>query len=174
MTRMPISPGEAVFIEFRLRGTLWRTTVTRAPRMPSLSDTWVASVAWDVERRKAEPLMISVAPMESLVRIEREGRSPECAPLTAVMDLPPIRGPYPVGAWQPMAYAPHNANWLSVAVLDGNKVRVERLHWAQDESGDDQPPYRGWFKEQPIGDGFIQAAGVMLGWRPIHAAEAEL
>lgn len=47
-------------------------------------------------------------------------------------------------SWQPMSSAPRNATWVELRGKDG---LVERAHWASDLSGEDQPPFEGWFKE---------------------------
>jgi hypothetical protein len=44
--------------------------------------------------------------------------------------------------WQPIETAPRNATWLLVKMADG---MIYRAHWACDLSGEEQPPFRGWF-----------------------------
>ena len=53
--------------------------------------------------------------------------------------------------WQPISTAPKNAKSIRVLMKDG--TIHEDAHWAQDLSGEDQPPFIGWFiprsKEHP-------------------------
>lgn len=47
-----------------------------------------------------------------------------------------------MSAWQPINTAPKNATWVRVKMRDG---RVLKAHWASDLSGEEQPPFEGWF-----------------------------
>lgn len=60
--------------------------------------------------------------------------------------------------WNPMSTAPKTAREITVLMKDG--TTHARAHWAEDLSGSDQPPYRGWFVsagsyfrgiEEPVG-----------------------
>lgn len=44
--------------------------------------------------------------------------------------------------WQPISTAPKNASWVQVKMADG---RVLKAHWASNLSGEEQPPFEGWF-----------------------------
>lgn len=56
-----------------------------------------------------------------------------------------------VYGWKPIATAPRNATKVEVRMSDGTIYKD--AHWACDLSGDEQPPFKGWFI--PGGDGFI-------------------
>lgn len=45
--------------------------------------------------------------------------------------------------WQPISTAPTNATEIRVKMRDG--TIHEKAHWAEDLSGSDQPPFKGWF-----------------------------
>jgi hypothetical protein len=62
--------------------------------------------------------------------------------------------------WRSMKTAPHNASWVDVKMPDGT---VQRAHWASDLSGDDQPPFEGWFKNCGTYYGVIPDP---VAWRP--------
>jgi hypothetical protein len=49
-----------------------------------------------------------------------------------------------VEGWLPMESAPKNATWVMVKMKDGSEIKA---HWAEDLSGDFQPPFKGWFKK---------------------------
>lgn len=63
--------------------------------------------------------------------------------------------------WQKMASAPRNATWVQVKMKDG---RVLRAHWASNESGEEQPAYRGWF--QDCGS-YFRGINNPVAWRPL-------
>lgn len=72
----------------------------------------------------------------------------------------------PCDHWLPMVGMidpplPKDARWI-IGLLPGG--RVERVHWA-DGGGEEQPPYRGWFRQagEP-GDGFVQVPDP-IAWR---------
>ena len=60
--------------------------------------------------------------------------------------------------WGPIATAPKNATWIEVIMSDGTTLEA---HWAQDLSGEDQPPFQGWFNRKLVQ---IETPD---GWRPI-------
>ncbi|MEQ1644894.1 MAG: hypothetical protein ABL959_15705 [Pyrinomonadaceae bacterium] len=70
----------------------------------------------------------------------------------------------PVG-WQPIETAPKNASWIRVILPGGQKLEA---HWAQDLSGEEQPPFKGWFRKYEGSSGFSQIAEP-IGWRPLDA-----
>lgn len=64
--------------------------------------------------------------------------------------------------WRDLASAPKNATdvELCLSFKSGEKCIG---HWAEDLSGDEQPPFRGWFTK--CGSGFT---GVKpIAWRPL-------
>lgn len=63
--------------------------------------------------------------------------------------------------WKPGMTAPQNATWIEVILPDGTVVNA---HWACDESGEDQPPFRGWFVQ--AGASFRQVPSPVF-WRPL-------
>jgi hypothetical protein len=75
--------------------------------------------------------------------------------------IPPLPAPTDSEPWQEMGTAPLNATWVEVRMKDGT---VLRAHWASDLSGEEQPPFEGWF---------IDRGTYMLGiddpyaWRPL-------
>ncbi len=58
--------------------------------------------------------------------------------------------------WSDMSCAPKDSTWIEVETTGGNIVRA---HWASDMSGEEQPPFEGWFVKR--GDTFYQI-------QPIH------
>lgn len=71
--------------------------------------------------------------------------------------------------WQPMSTAPKNATDVRVRMADG-KV-IDRAHWACDLSGEDQPPFRGWFCPVLRADGSVSyyaGLGEPVGWMPVR------
>lgn len=63
--------------------------------------------------------------------------------------------------WKPGATAPLNATWIEAILPDGTVVNA---HWACDESGEEQPPFRGWFVQ--AGTSFRQVPSPVF-WRPL-------
>lgn len=45
--------------------------------------------------------------------------------------------------WQPMDTAPKTLHGFRALMADG--TIHDDVHWAEDMSGSDQPPFRGWF-----------------------------
>lgn len=71
--------------------------------------------------------------------------------------------------WQPMTSAPKNATEIRVRMADGSVI--ERAHWASDMSGEEQPPFRGWFKPIFRSDGsvsFYADIGEPAAWMPVR------
>jgi len=64
--------------------------------------------------------------------------------------------------WSDMACAPKDATWVEVETAKG---KVVRAHWASDLSGEDQPPFEGWFVMEQAGR-FNQIHPVH--WRPLQ------
>lgn len=62
--------------------------------------------------------------------------------------------------WRSMDSAPHNATWVKVKMADG---RVLRAHWASDLSGEEQPPFRGWFVSA---GSYMRGIENPIAWRP--------
>lgn len=71
--------------------------------------------------------------------------------------------------WRPMDEAPKNATWVFVRLPDGAEVAA---HWASDLSGEEQPPFEGWFVGGKHTSGFRQVKDPVL-WRPLSEQEAE-
>jgi hypothetical protein len=67
-----------------------------------------------------------------------------------------------------MNSAPRNAKWLILLLNNGTTVRA---HYAEDLSGEDQPPFRGWFEEMGS-HGFSEVSGDPIGWKPEPAGES--
>ena len=71
--------------------------------------------------------------------------------------------------WQPMETAPRDCTWVELLVQsreDKSLQFIQRAHWASDLSGEDQPPFEGWFQEYPGCSGYFEVVGIKLGWRP--------
>lgn len=64
------------------------------------------------------------------------------APVVVVAEVPPGDD------WKPILTAPRNCTHLRVMMWDG--TIHEDAHWASDFSGDEQPPFDGWFV--PVND----------------------
>lgn len=64
--------------------------------------------------------------------------------------------------WMPMNLAPKTAKWITVQDQDGQE---KRAHWASDLSGEEQPPFEGWFTES--GREFVQIFPIQ--WRPLDS-----
>ena len=61
-----------------------------------------------------------------------------------------------------MNCAPKDCSWVEVELAGGD---ICQAHWASDLSGEEQPPYRGWFRRNENGVGFAQV--YPLHWRPL-------
>lgn len=64
-------------------------------------------------------------------------------------------------AWRLGTTAPQSATWIEAILPDGTVVNA---HWACDESGEDQPPFRGWFVQ--AGTSYRQVPSPVF-WRPL-------
>lgn len=74
--------------------------------------------------------------------------------------------------WQPMSSAPKNAKEIEVKMRDG---QVLTAHWAQDLSGEDQPPFIGWFtaaKDSRGKTSRFREIETPIAWRPVSGAAA--
>lgn len=58
---------------------------------------------------------------------------------------------------------PKNASWQRVRLASGEE---HTAHWACDLSGEDQPPFRGWFIKAGSCSGFTQI-DEPTSWRPL-------
>lgn len=70
-----------------------------------------------------------------------------------------ITFPFPEG-FRSMVNAPKNATEIQVLMKDG---LIQIAHWAQDLSGEEQPPFQGWFIKQ--GHGYSQIDDP-IAWKP--------
>lgn len=163
-SRMPMSPPPAVVIECMWAGRRVRTTVNQLETGPGSppSDWWLAQNVWDIETDERTKLGVRVQAWESVVRLDPGDGIERFASLLSVKPVP--RGVQAVGVWQPMATAPKDCTWIIVLTEKGVE---ERVHWAEDLTGEEQPPYQGWFKAHPSPRcGFIQVRGPFQGWKP--------
>ncbi len=55
--------------------------------------------------------------------------------------------------WWFIESAPKNSTWIEVKLKDGT---IHKAHWASDLSGEEQPPFQGWFVSRPGCSGFYQ------------------
>jgi hypothetical protein len=69
--------------------------------------------------------------------------------------------------WSLMDSAPRNAQWIEILQADGVNTCV--AHWASDLSGEEQPPFEGWFRDQGTANGkqFAQIVPDPIAWRPL-------
>lgn len=78
------------------------------------------------------------------------------------------RGDYSVAVWQPMSTAPRDGTHVR---LRGENGKVyENAHWAQDSSGEEQPPFAGWFEPVKGKDGHVDYMAEICApdaWQPI-------
>lgn len=167
--RMPMSPPPAVVIEFMLDDRRVRTTVNQIDTSPGSppSDWWLAQNVWDVETDERTKIGVRVQAWESVVRLDPGDGIERFASLLLVKLVPRPGEVQAAGVWQPMATAPKDCTWIIVLTEEGDE---ERVHWAEDLSGEDQPPFRGWFKDHPSPNcGFIQVRGPFQGWKPCES-----
>jgi hypothetical protein len=70
--------------------------------------------------------------------------------------------------WQPIDTAQKKAvNVILKIPKDGYPGYRECIgHWAQDLSGEEQPPFRGWFYD--TGYGFVEVTPTPTHWRPLR------
>jgi hypothetical protein len=72
--------------------------------------------------------------------------------------------------WEPIETAPRNATEVEVMMVDGT---TQTAHWAQDLSGEDCPPFKGWFVKAGTGrNTYFRSIDTPNGWRPkkkLHA-----
>lgn len=71
------------------------------------------------------------------------------------------------GRWDPMSNAPMSA--MDVRGRDAQGKIIERMHYAEDLSGECQPPFCGWF-EQRSGMNFPVSP---VEWQPLRAKPHE-
>lgn len=77
------------------------------------------------------------------------------------------------GKWEPIETAPKNAEDITVRMADGTVI--EKVHYACDMSGGDQPPYKGWFTGVHDDDGkFLYYREIKpVEWLPQEKGENE-
>lgn len=75
-----------------------------------------------------------------------------------------------VPQWQPIETAPKNAtDILLFGVPHWNeRPRAYVGHWASDLSGEEQPPFKGWFRQ--VGAGFQEVPKPPTHWMPLPTA----
>jgi hypothetical protein len=73
--------------------------------------------------------------------------------------------------WLSMSSVPKNASWIRLLVRRNGTEDEVRAHWAEDLSGSDQPPFRGFFEEG--GGGFVGVEGTPIGWLPAPKGEGQ-
>lgn len=85
--------------------------------------------------------------------------------------LPQSRHDYTI--WRSMDRAPKEGypiQHVDLLMEDGSIVR--NCHWAQDLSGEDQPPFRGWFTPVYRDNGSLmfnrQVDGPIKAWAPVE------
>jgi hypothetical protein len=61
--------------------------------------------------------------------------------------------------WHSIDTAPQNATDIEALMPDGTVMVV---HWAEDLSGEEQPPFRGWFTDRGR---YYEQVDTPVGWR---------
>jgi hypothetical protein len=64
--------------------------------------------------------------------------------------------------WRKMSTAPHDATWVEVRMRDGT---IHQAHWASNLSGEEQPPFEGWFIRSGSAHTY-QGIADPVAWRP--------
>jgi len=75
--------------------------------------------------------------------------------------------------WSPMSTAPRNAKWITLLTEDRGTQRIVSAHYAEDLSGEEQPPFKGWFEETDA-HGFSEVHGKLIGWKEDRVRIADL
>ncbi len=73
--------------------------------------------------------------------------------------------------WQPIMSAPKNATEIEVKMKDGEIY--PKAHWASDLSGEEHPPFQGWFVPTIIDNEVVGYSEIAqpIEWRPIQKPE---
>jgi hypothetical protein len=71
-----------------------------------------------------------------------------------------------------MQSAPRRGEWVTGQLYDGSVVR---MHYAQDMSGEVQPPFEGWFERVDVsgGPGYFRQVRP-ASWKPITPETADV
>lgn len=74
------------------------------------------------------------------------------------------------GEWQTMdtAVITGPVTWVMVRLKNGSEVKA---HFACDLSGEEQPPFRGWFKRVGEGHNAWNMEVLPVAWRPLREGE---
>lgn len=76
-------------------------------------------------------------------------------------------------SWQPIETAPHTATEVILEVPRNGQGWPTHMkvvgHWAEDLSGSEQPPFRGWF--QDTGYGYREIKPDPVRWAPLPDLE---
>ncbi len=72
-----------------------------------------------------------------------------------------------IDGFRPMDSAPKDASWVIVRLKDNTEVEA---HFAENLSGEDQPPFSGWFRRSSD-PGSMIAVEQPMGWKPIPKPE---
>lgn len=92
--------------------------------------------------------------------VRRRRGCPICERISAALVESALAAPIGSEAWQPMASAPRNATWVQVKMKTGETMEA---HWASDLSGEDQPPFEGWFTHG--GENYFRWIPDPIAWR---------
>ena len=71
--------------------------------------------------------------------------------------------------WRPMREAQKDSTSVTVLMRDGTVHRI--AHWASNTSGEEQPPYEGWFVHKLDGN-YNVGIPEPIGWRKIQAEQS--
>lgn len=91
-----------------------------------------------------------------------------------LLELRPARQfDIPENPWKTMDRAPKDCTWIEVKSdleprrkFVPTKTKVYVAHWAQDLSGEEQPPFSGWFEGSPFAGGYSGVPDPYC-WRPL-------
>lgn len=73
---------------------------------------------------------------------------------------------WPACFWEKMELAPRS-HLLMLRGKAKDGTVIEDMHWASDLSGEEQPPFQGWFVPNTAGRGFVQVQPI--AWQPTVA-----
>lgn len=166
MSQDPLKPGDIV------RVTYTRERLGAGKRGP-IPDLRVFRTEWHAERDAARTenwsqLVYASAPGVGSVRFGWCATGGYLDAFGQRWKIEVQRRAPPPG-WFDMETAPMNATWVLVLQADGTEIEA---HWAQDLSGEEQPPFRGWYVRYPDGgDSRFRGIPTPLGWRKLPVAE---
>lgn len=97
--------------------------------------------------------------------LENDGLRTFCYSCKQSRKFAELQGGETFRGWRSLKSAPKNATWVWGKLASGEQVK---MHWAEDLSGEEQPPFKGWYVR--VGEG---AAGYFsqvepVAWLPLQ------